>query len=84
MEEVPTLTVAEKYYANHKVRVASYQKANPKKMSEKALAYNQRIKAERPEKYAEVLAQKRKYYLEVTKPKKEAKKKGALPPSEGS
>ena len=69
------LSVAERYYNNHKERVTLFQKANPEKMRAKCKAYNERIKAERPEKYQEVLEQKRKYYHEVTKPKLEAKKK---------
>lgn len=75
MNEVQSLSVAERFYNNHKAKVAKFQKENPDKMRAKCKAYNDRIKAERPERYQEVLDQKRKYYNEVTKPKKEAKKK---------
>ena len=75
MEEVPQLSVAERFYNNHKVRVTEYQKNNPDKMRAKCKAYNNRIKEERPDLYQSVLEIKRKYYHEVTKPKKDAKKK---------
>ena len=75
MEEVPQLTVAERFYNNHKVRVTEYQKNNPDKMRAKCKAYNNRIKEERPDLYQSVLEINRKYYHEVTKPKKDAKKK---------
>ena len=70
------LTVSERFYNDHKKRVANYQKANPDKMHLKCKAYNERIKKERPEKYEKVLESKRKYYYDVVKPKHiEAKKK---------
>jgi hypothetical protein len=75
MAEVQILSVAERFYNNHKAKVAKFQKENPDKMRAKCKAYNERVKAERPEKYQEVLEQKRKYYNEVTKPKLEAKKR---------
>lgn len=75
MTEVQTLSVAERYYNNHKERVCVFQRANPEKMRAKCKAYNERVKTERPDKYQEVLLQKRKYYQEVTKPKLEAKRK---------
>jgi len=75
MAEVQILSVAERFYNNHKAKVAKFQKENPEKQRAKCKAYNERIKANRPEKYQEVLEQKRKYYQEVTKPKLEAKKK---------
>ena len=75
MAEVQILSVAERFYNNHKEKVAKFQKENPEKQRAKCKAYNERIKANRPEKYQEVLEQKRKYYQEVTKPKLEAKKK---------
>jgi hypothetical protein len=75
MEDIPTLTVAERFYNNHKVRVTEYQKNNPDKMRAKCKAYNERVKAERPDLYQSVLEIKRKYYHEVTKPKRDAKKK---------
>lgn len=75
MAEVQILSVAERFYNNHKANVAKFQKENPEKQRAKCKAYNERVKAERPEKYQEVLEQKRKYYNEVTKPKLEAKKK---------
>jgi hypothetical protein len=75
MEEVQMLSVAERFYNNHKVRVTEYQKNNPDKMRAKCKAYNDRVKAERPDLYQSVLEIKRKYYHEVTKPKREAKKK---------
>jgi hypothetical protein len=78
MEETPTLTPAERFYNKHKVRVAEYQKATPELQRAKCKAYNERIKAERPERYQEVLAQKRKYYTEITKPKKEEAKRRKL------
>lgn len=69
------LSVADRFYNNHKAKVAKFQKENPDKMRAKCKAYNDRVKAERPDRYQEVLEQKRKYYNEVTKPKREAKKK---------
>jgi hypothetical protein len=75
MEATTILTTAERFYNNHKVRVAEYQKANPEKQRAKCKAYNERVKAERPDLYQSVLEIKRKYYHEVTKPKREAKKK---------
>ena len=75
MEVLPMLSVAERFYNNHKVRVSEYQKANPEKQRAKCKAYNDRIKVERPDLYQSVLEIKRKYYHEVTKPKREAKKK---------
>jgi len=75
MESIQVLSVAERFYNSHKLKVAEYQKATPELQRAKCKAYNNRIKADRPERYQEVLEQKRKYYLEVTKPKKEAKKR---------
>jgi len=75
MTDVQNISVAERFYNNHKARITKFQKENPDKMRAKCKAYNERVKAERPEKYQEVLEQKRKYYHEVTKPKMEAKKK---------
>jgi hypothetical protein len=75
METLPVLSVAERFYNNHKTRVTEYQKANPDKMRAKCKAYTTRLKDERPEIYQTVLEAKRKYYWEVTKPKKDAKKK---------
>ena len=75
METLPVLSVAERFYNNHKTRVTEYQKANPDKMRAKCKAYNERVKAERPDLYQSVLEIKRKYYHEVTKPKRDAKKK---------
>jgi hypothetical protein len=71
----PVLSVGERFYKNHKQRVTTYQKANPEKMRAKCKAYNERIKDERPDLYKTVLESKRKYYYEVTKPKREEKKK---------
>jgi hypothetical protein len=68
------LTPAERFYLNHKKRVSDYQKANPEKMREKCKKYNQKLKEEQPEKYEQLLEKKRKYYLEVRKPKLEALK----------
>lgn len=75
METEPILSVGERFYNKHKERVTAYQKANPDKMSAKCKSYMERKKSERPEVYALVLESKRKYYHEVTKPKREAKKK---------
>jgi hypothetical protein len=75
METLPILSVAERFYNNHKVRVTEYQKNNPDKMRAKCKAYNERIKEERPDLYQSVLEIKRKYYHEVTKPKRDKKKK---------
>jgi hypothetical protein len=63
------LTVAERFYKNHLKNVARYQKNHPEKCAEKCKRYNQRLKEEHPEKYQEMLEQKRHYYLTVTKPK---------------
>jgi len=75
METVQNLSVGERFYNNHKQRVAEYQKANPDKMRAKCKAYSIRLREDRPEIYQVVLEAKRKYYHEVTKPKRESKKK---------
>ena len=68
------LTPAERFYQNHIKRVCAYQKANPEKMREKCKKWNAKLKEEQPEKYMEVLEKKRKYYIEVRKPKLDALK----------
>ena len=68
------LSPAERFYRKHLERVKAYQKANPEKMREKCKKWNAKIKEEQPEKYQEILEQKRKYYREVRKPKIEAQK----------
>jgi len=78
MENEAVLSVADRFYNNHKLRVTEYQKKNPEKMRAKCKAYNERVKAERPDVYSVVLESKRKYYHEVVKPKREAKKKASL------
>jgi hypothetical protein len=62
------------FYQKHLKRVSDYQKANPTKCREKCKKYNDKLKAENPEKYAEMLEKKRQYYLQVRKPKLEAQK----------
>jgi hypothetical protein len=62
------------FYEKHLKRVSDYQKANPTKCREKCKRYNDKLKAEDPEKYAIMLEKKRQYYLNVRKPKLEAQK----------
>ena len=62
------------YYENHLKYVRDYQKANPSKCREKCKRYNDKMKAENPEKYQSVLLKKRMYYLNVRKPKLDALK----------
>jgi len=63
------LSPAEKLYQNHLANVKRYQRKNPEKMAAKAKKYMEKLKSD-PEKYAEFLEKRRKYYNEVTKPKK--------------
>jgi hypothetical protein len=65
---------AKKFYEKHLKRVSDYQKAHPDKCHEKCKKYNDKMKLEQPEKYAVMLEKKRRYYLEVRKPKIEADK----------
>jgi len=65
---------AKTYYENHLKYVRDYQKANREKCREKCKRYNDKMKAENPEKYQSVLKRKREYYLNVRKPKLEANK----------
>jgi len=62
------------FYEKHLKRVSDYQKANPTKCREKCKRYNDKLKAETPEKYEIMLEKKRQYYLNVRKPKLEAQK----------
>ena len=62
-------SAAERFYQNHIKRVCDYQKANPEKIREKCKKWNAKVKEENPEKYEQILEKKRKYYMEVTKPK---------------
>jgi hypothetical protein len=50
-------------------RVSEYQKSHPEKCREKCKKYNDRLKEQRPDKYAEILQQKKDYYANVRKPK---------------
>jgi hypothetical protein len=70
--EETILSVGEIFYKKHKERVSRYQKANPQKMRDKCKRYNDRFRDQRPEEYMLLLESKRKYYQEVTKPKREA------------
>lgn len=67
------LSPAERHYQNHLKCVASYQKRNPDKTSLKCKKYFADMRKERPEEYALFLEKKRKYYNDITKPKKLAK-----------
>jgi hypothetical protein len=73
-----TLSPAERFYQNHLKRVSTYQKAHPEKCREKCKKYNDRLREQQPERYAEILQQKKDYYTAVRKPKlvaeREAKK----------
>jgi len=62
------------FYEKHLKRVSDYQKANPTKCREKCKRYNDKLKAENPEKYEIMLEKKRQYYLNVRKPKLDAQK----------
>jgi len=62
------------FYEKHLKRVSDYQKANPTKCREKCKRYNDKLKAENPEKYGIMLEKKRQYYLNVRKPKLDAQK----------
>jgi hypothetical protein len=62
------------FYEKHLKRVSDYQKANPTKCREKCKRYNDKLKTDNPEKYAEMLEKKRQYYIHVRKPKMEAQK----------
>ena len=73
-DETALLSPAERFYKKHLERVVVYQKKHPEKMREKCKKWNAKIKAEEPEKYKALLESKRKYYLEVRKPKREAEK----------
>jgi hypothetical protein len=65
---------AKVFYEKHLKRVSDYQKANPTKCREKCKRYNDKLKTENPEKYAEMLEKKRQYYLQVRKPKLDSQK----------
>jgi hypothetical protein len=67
-------TKALAFYEKHLKRVSDYQKANPTKCREKCKRYNDKLKAENPERYADMLEKKRQYYLNVRKPKMDADK----------
>jgi hypothetical protein len=73
-----TLSPAERFYQNHLKRVSNYQKSHPEKCREKCKKYNDRLREQQPDRYAELLQQKKDYYLAVRKPKlvaeREAKK----------
>lgn len=74
MTEEVILSPAERFYKKHLERVVVYQKKNPEKMREKCKKWNAKLKAEEPERYKALLESKKKYYLEVRKPKREAEK----------
>ena len=73
MENI-NLDVAERFYKNHLKNVSKYQKKHPEKMKEKSKEYNKNLKENNPDKYREMLDKKKQYYLNVVKPKREAKK----------
>ena len=56
-------------YEKHLLNVSTYQKENPEKCKIKSKKWNDKLKLENPEKYNEMLEKKKKYYLEVRKPK---------------
>ena len=68
-------TPAERMYRNHLKNVKTYQQKNPEKMRDKCKKYNERIKAENPEKHQANLSKKRAYYFTIVKPKRELEKK---------
>ena len=74
-EQIPSLSVAEKYYQNHLKNVSNYQKRNPQKMREKNKKHNDKLKNEDSEKYQAKLLRQREYYKAVVKPKIDAAKK---------
>ena len=68
------LTAAEKHYQSHKKSVKKWQAANADKIREQSLAYQQKMKTDRPEAYAAMLAKKKEYYQTVVKARNEKKK----------
>jgi len=71
------IETALRYYKNHLKNVSEYQKRHPDKMREKNREYNRRIREENPDKYQDLLAKKKEYYLTVRKPLLDAKKKSS-------
>jgi hypothetical protein len=67
-------TTADRYYDQHKANVRKYQKEHKEEMREKCKNYQKRLKEERPEDYQAYLQRKRDYYIQVLKPKRQAKK----------
>ena len=65
------MTPAERFYRNHLKNVSNYQKRNPEKMRQKNRTHAKKVKEEQPEKYKEMLEQKKFYYLTVIKPRRE-------------
>ena len=72
METVIVQTAAEKYYKQHLKNSLAWQKRNKDSCNAKQRKYNTNLKENHPEKYEEMLAKKRQYYIDVVKPKKEA------------
>ena len=64
------MSVAERYYLNHKKYVTAYQKRTPEKQQAKCKKYMDKLRAETPERYELMKEKARKYFHEVTKPKK--------------
>ena len=66
------MSPAEKHYQQVKQAVSKYQKdpKNKEKNHEKCKKYNDKIRAD-PEKYQQLKEQKKQYYINVVKPKRE-------------
>ena len=75
-EEVKAVNIesAVKHYRSHLKAVSNYQKRNKDKMSVKCKNYMEKIKADDPERFEQILQAKRDYYYNVQKPKLLAKK----------
>ena len=68
------LSAAEKHYENHRKAVKKWQQANANKLREQSLAYQHKMKTERPEEYSAMLTKKKEYYQTVVKGRNQKKK----------
>lgn len=66
------LSTAEKHYKKQLKNTLDWQKRNPERCNAKQRKYNTNLKEQHPEKYMEMLARKKQYYIDVVKPKKDA------------
>lgn len=68
------ITAADKHYKSHRKSVKEWQARNADRVRETSLAYQQKMKTERPEQYAAMLLRKKTYYENVVKVRNEKKK----------